>query len=76
MYSAGAIFSAHLTGIADVIFEDVNFSKAALKSVGKNHILIMIYALNIWYFSLGFKRILQRENQNLQICLHSDLLTQ
>ena len=40
MYSAGAIFSAHLTGIADVIFEDVNFSKAALKSVGKNHILI------------------------------------
>jgi hypothetical protein len=31
MYSAGATFSAHLTGIADEIFDAVNFSKAALK---------------------------------------------
>jgi hypothetical protein len=31
MYSAGAAFSAHLTGMAEEILEAVSFSKAALK---------------------------------------------
>ena len=31
MYSAGATFSAHLTGMAEDILEAVNFSSAALK---------------------------------------------
>jgi hypothetical protein len=43
MYSAGAAFSAHLTGMAEEILDAVSFSKAALKmkknlgfSAGKN----------------------------------------
>jgi hypothetical protein len=31
MYSAGAAFSAHLTGMAEEILEAVNFSSAALE---------------------------------------------
>jgi len=36
MYSAGATFSAHLTGIAEDIFEAVSFSNAALKQKHSN----------------------------------------
>jgi hypothetical protein len=69
MYSAGATFSAHLTGIAEDIFEAVSFSNAALKQKHSNEPLNYTFKAKISRFEKQLEGLLRTKinprNQHL-----------